>query len=192
MGYSVLKVIFRHLLVLGIAVSAATSYASIKKRSYPATEEGPSEEVISSAPGYRGQATEETTNPSGIVTEEPASEAPQQRLPAPPPPQSEVVTSQCAYDQVPASQVEPLVRRLQIVESLVTKYGRAYDYRALTVTQLEALLGQLDTQAAEAAELRRRMESRVELKKQVREEENSSDNSIGSEAPEEPIPPPSQ
>src|SRR6185437_16178299 len=206
-----MKVKFRHLGILGIlglAVAATTSYASIKKRkSYPATEEPASEEVISSAPGYRGQAVDEAA-PNAIATEEPVSQPHQQRLPAPPQPQSQVVTiappppapaateaqarSEVTYDMVPADQVEPLIRRLHIIEALVSKYGRAYNYRELTVVQLEAILGQLDTQATQAAELRQRMESRVEMKKEVRQQENAADNSIGSAAPEEYIPAPTQ
>lgn len=216
-----LRARFQQILILSLsaAIASASSYASLhsshKKKSYPATEEAPSEEVISSAPGYRGQTTapasETASAPTPVVTIEPLSQpAPQRGTPPTQVTQTPLAAtasgqvSEVSFDAVPASQVEPLARRLQLVQTLLTKYDRAYDYRTMTVPQLEAALAKLDAQATAAAELRNRTESRVELKKEVREEENATtavsaepeppapsyEDSIGSAAPDAPIPPP--
>src|SRR5262249_42158984 len=54
------------------------------------------------------------------------------------------------YDPVPVGQAEPLSRRLRLVDEMIRKYGRAYDYRIHTVKELEAILADLDAQARPA------------------------------------------
>jgi hypothetical protein len=49
-----------------------------------------------------------------------------------------------AFDAVPVDQTDALVRRLELVQQLIRDYGRAYDYRALTVRQLEGILEALE------------------------------------------------
>ena len=48
-----------------------------------------------------------------------------------------------SYDPVPSDQVDPLVKRLKIVQELIEKHARAYDYRIYTTKQLLAILDQL-------------------------------------------------
>jgi hypothetical protein len=56
------------------------------------------------------------------------------------------------FDAVPADQINPLLRRMKIVQELVQKYGRAYDYRVHTVAELEGILAQLKQKRGEATE----------------------------------------
>jgi hypothetical protein len=56
------------------------------------------------------------------------------------------------YDNVPADQVDPIITRLRLVGQLILRYGRAYDYRTMTVQELETILHRLD--ANEAAQAR--------------------------------------
>jgi hypothetical protein len=53
-----------------------------------------------------------------------------------------------AYDPVPSDQKDSMSRRLKLVDMLIHRYGRAYDYRMHTVRELEAVLAQLDGAAA--------------------------------------------
>lgn len=55
-----------------------------------------------------------------------------------------------AFDAVPSDQADSLVRRLKIVEALITRHGRAYDYRIHTVRELEAILASLDRPVSSA------------------------------------------
>lgn len=66
---------------------------------------------------------------------------------------NDTATSQPSkYDAVPADQINPLLRRMKIVQELVQKYGRAYDYRVHTVAELEGILAQLKQKRGEATE----------------------------------------
>jgi hypothetical protein len=49
-----------------------------------------------------------------------------------------------AYDPVPSDQVDGMGRRLKLVEELIRRHGRAYDYRVHTVRELESVLAKLD------------------------------------------------
>jgi hypothetical protein len=139
------------------------------KPTYPATEEAASSEVVDSAPGSsRINAATESKSP--------------------------VQSNQ--FDIVPTSQAEAMIRRLRVAEALITRYGRAYDYRAMTVPQLQAILDGLN------AESQKQNQSRVELRE--REEQviraqaaqtaespaaiEASHDSIGAEAPEPSAP----
>ena len=172
-----------------VCFAASSAFAAKKKARdvYPATEDTPSEEVIQSAPGYSAAAAHQAPAPITVsaVAAPQAAAAPQA-----------LAGSSSKYDSVPGAQAEPLLRRLRLVEELIAKYGRAYDYRTLTVTQLQAILGELDAQASQSSELKRRMSARTELKKTVQASTAEeipapapeSTNSIGSEAPESAAP----
>jgi hypothetical protein len=56
-----------------------------------------------------------------------------------------------AYDLVPSDQIDPLARRLQLVEALIRRHARAYDYRIHTVPELETILAKLDAAEGPAA-----------------------------------------
>ncbi len=53
-----------------------------------------------------------------------------------------------AFDLVPSDQMHPLVRRIHLVEEIVRKHARAYDYRIHTIAELEKILAELDAAAA--------------------------------------------
>lgn len=164
-------------IALALALISTSAFASKKKAPdvYSATEDSPSEEVIGSAPGYTGES----------IDVKPALPAPKRRVTPP----SSVEEKTAEFDAVPNSQAEPLIRRLRLVETLIAKYGRAYDYKTLTVTELQTILGRLDTQATQTIEVRRRAITRADLKKTVDAPTPAeSTDSIGSEAPELPAP----
>jgi hypothetical protein len=50
-----------------------------------------------------------------------------------------------AYDPVPSDQTGPITKRLKVIETLILKHGRAYDYRSHTAKELESILKKLDT-----------------------------------------------
>lgn len=54
------------------------------------------------------------------------------------------------YDRVPQDQIDPVLTRLQLVEEIVRRFGRAYDYRTHTVRELEAILQQLKMASLDA------------------------------------------
>jgi hypothetical protein len=90
---------------------------------------------------------------------EEAGIAPQTDRPAPPSagsvrvqaaPQAGPVSTRwqsARFDPVPQPQRDGIARRLGLVEEILRKHGRAYDYRSLTVRDLETILAELDAQA---------------------------------------------
>lgn len=144
--------------VLIICLSSSSAFAVAKARAeqqtYPATEEGASNEVINSAPGKAASLT--------------------------------------SYDVVPSSQTEPFIRRLKLAEALLTRYGRAYDYRAMTVVELQKVLDKLDSDAQKQSSnrTRERQHEQSIIRAQAAANNESaarvqeSHNSIGAEAPE--------
>lgn len=56
-----------------------------------------------------------------------------------------------SFDTVPAGQSDAILQRLKIVENLVRKYGRAYDYRAHTLKELQLIQSTLESTAAPVA-----------------------------------------
>ncbi len=56
------------------------------------------------------------------------------------------------FDLVPKDQLEPLARRLSLVEEIMRRHARAYDYRTYTIKELQDILAQLETDAAHEAE----------------------------------------
>jgi hypothetical protein len=59
-----------------------------------------------------------------------------------------VKTATYTYDPVPSEQANAIAKRLQIVEILLRKYGRAYDYRIHTYKDLKKVLAELDRNSA--------------------------------------------
>lgn len=52
-----------------------------------------------------------------------------------------------SFDTVPQAQAPKIAERLKLVEQLLVRHQRAYDYRSLTTTQLAAILKRLDDEA---------------------------------------------
>lgn len=52
------------------------------------------------------------------------------------------------FDPVPRGQEESIARRLKLVEIMIRRYGRAYDYRMHTLRDLENILAKLDAESA--------------------------------------------
>jgi hypothetical protein len=100
--------------------------------------------------------------------------------------------SATGFDIVPTSQTEPFIRRLKLAEALLTRYGRAYDYRAMTVIDLQHILDKLDSesqkQTADRARERQHEQSVIRSQAAANNESaariQESHNSIGAEAPE--------
>ncbi len=59
--------------------------------------------------------------------------------------------SMSQYDPVPTEHRVSILRRLKLIEALIERHGRAYDYRLFTTPDLEAILKQLDGPQAPAA-----------------------------------------
>ncbi|MDR3606682.1 MAG: hypothetical protein P4M08_04785 [Oligoflexia bacterium] len=55
------------------------------------------------------------------------------------------------YDAVPIDQVDSILKRLKLVEEILQKYGRAYDYRTHTTHEFETILTQLAAASRPAA-----------------------------------------
>jgi hypothetical protein len=55
-----------------------------------------------------------------------------------------------AFDSVPASQSDAILQRLKIVENLVRKHSRAYDYRTLTLKELQQIESSLNSSKVRA------------------------------------------
>lgn len=64
-------------------------------------------------------------------------------VPPPPPPHEDVVP----FDPVPKSQKVAIRKRIQLVDRMIAKYGRAYDYRTHTLRELQNILAELEAQA---------------------------------------------
>jgi hypothetical protein len=64
-----------------------------------------------------------------------------------PPPSVSTRWQTAPFDAVPQSQADGISKRLGLVEEILRKYGRAYDYRTLTIKDLQAILADLDAQA---------------------------------------------
>jgi hypothetical protein len=48
------------------------------------------------------------------------------------------------YDIVPKGQIGRVAQRFEIVERILKNYGRAYDYKEYTLTQLKEIESQLE------------------------------------------------
>ncbi len=58
------------------------------------------------------------------------------------------------FETVPASQREPISRRLKLIEKLIVEHGRAYDYRTVTIAELNAILQHLNSPGTRPERLR--------------------------------------
>jgi hypothetical protein len=93
---------------------------------------------------------------ASAVTSQQAGTAPPEDRPAPPsagsvhaqvtttPPPSASRWQTAPFDKVPPPQTDGISRRLHLVDEILRRYGRAYDYRTLTVKDLEMIQSELD------------------------------------------------
>ena len=74
-------------------------------------------------------------------------------LPAPKSPRAEPKASFKAppFDSVPTEHRASIAKRLALIEGLLLEHGRAYDYRTLTLAQLQALVDHLGGSKAQAS-----------------------------------------
>lgn len=56
-------------------------------------------------------------------------------------------TENYIFESVPPEQIEGISQRLKLIDQLLRKYGRAYDYRIHTIKELENILSELDAKA---------------------------------------------
>lgn len=141
-GYFRFLVNNRMMLGWALAASVAPAYgAQVHKAAaqdiYPATE---SETLTVDAPVAVRRPLKQA---AGIAM--PHQSAPSRTFRSVAKPQADAVLT---YDLVPSDQVDPLGKRLQLVEILIRKYSRAYDYRAHTVQELVTILAKLDAASA--------------------------------------------
>ena len=66
-------------------------------------------------------------------------------------PQKQTLKQIDSFDPVPSAQREPITRRLRLIERLIREYGRAYDYRSVTIAELTAILTSLEKSGASLA-----------------------------------------
>ncbi len=59
-------------------------------------------------------------------------------------PAPEAPAAPLGYDFVPEAQARAISKRLKLVEALLLRHQRAYDYRAYTVAQLQAIYAKLE------------------------------------------------
>jgi hypothetical protein len=192
-----MKFFLASFLIASLSISAALAATTPTKprQTYPATEEGPSQEVVSSAPGYNGTAPLPQAEPESSDAAAAAAAAQTKKATAP---QAAPAAVSKGFDLVPTNQTEPLIRRLKLAETLVMKYGRAYDYRAMTVLELQGILDKLDAEAKRETQARvdERMRSQAVIRAEASATNTSPEalqethDSIGSEAPEAQPPAP--
>lgn len=138
------KSLRRHFLGSAVSLLALASFAEVALAKQPAPHESYPATEDSISPGQMEPTPVEVTSSVQIKTR---VHAPVRRRKAP---QTVVIPSERktaaapAYDPVPASQAEPIIKRLKLVEELIRKYGRAYDYRNHTLKQLEGVLASLE------------------------------------------------
>ena len=115
--------------ILVLSMSTPSSWARTSKKIKQPQETYPAfEPDTDSAPPHSAVAAESPQPPA-------ASEAAKKK-PA--------VAAKGGYELVPSTQAEPIIHRLKIVEELIRKFGRAYDYRVHTVKELQSILSQLE------------------------------------------------
>jgi hypothetical protein len=149
------------LILAATAASLATAPQAAKARSKKARHEVYAATDPSDMPGQVGDMTPAPTDTvppnSAIVKTQPLQAAPPvPKLKAasvvtPPHPEATPApraTQEAKFDAVPANQVEPIEERLKIVEEMIQKYGRAYDYRVHTLKELQEIQKSLGSEAA--------------------------------------------
>ena len=114
-------------------------FTEVSSFSALAAHKAPTPEVYSAI--ENSEAPPEAVAPPTATT--PAQTSP--TLPIPPPVTSE---REPPYETVPSSQIEAFHRRLQLVDLLMREHNRAYDYRTLTLKQLEKLTHDLKAKKA--------------------------------------------
>lgn len=121
------------LMFVTLPAMASTPRRPVQAETYPATES----ETASST-----TVNVQTTAPAANTAVAPAT-----RLK----PVGKLPDSALSYDPVPSDQIDALSRRLQLVDALIRRHARAYDYRTHTVHDLELTLAKLDASIAPKA-----------------------------------------
>lgn len=107
----------------------------------PVGDSAAEEPVVEGAPELQEPALPPA--PAPVVAATPAEVAPMSRQEARVDARTEL-REEIRFDAVPGPQKDAIRRRLQIVDLLVARYGRAYDYRTHTVRELEQIRANLD------------------------------------------------
>ena len=87
------------------------------------------------------EPTQAETSPEAAHS--PAAETVAQAAPTPSPTPEVSPERELTYEVVPHSQVGAFHKRLQMVDFILRKTNRAYDYRTTTVKQLELIVAQI-------------------------------------------------
>ena len=123
-----------------LSKSSATKPAEV----YAATEEDPHTPTLidTSEPGDV-TASEEVVAVPAMMAVPVVMPAPP--IPAPKPKLAESVPAATKFDPVPPTRVDSILKRVKLVETILKKYGRAYDYRTVSSQDLEKILAQLES-----------------------------------------------
>jgi hypothetical protein len=155
---SILRITTAALALSALVLGPQAAFASKKKKKSTSTQSstGPLETYSAEDPDPMETSSSAITLPAG----EAAGIAPREERERPAAPSAGSVRAgvptQAAvsnrwqtaqYDRVPIEQTNGVAKRLGLVEEILRKHGRAYDYRSLTVRDLEQILAELDAQA---------------------------------------------
>ena len=121
------------------AIAGGTSPQDIYSATEPDTLEAPSPAKAPAARQPRQAAGVARTAPPAAPSQLTATAQPAQAT-------SHLPDSALSYDLVPSDQLDPLAKRLQLVELLIRRHARAYDYRTHTVRELGMILAKLDAE----------------------------------------------
>ena len=122
--------------LLFVAIFSTSAHANIPKKNISKSSSPNTSETYA--------ATEEDPHsPTVIDTSEPGEANPHEEISAAP--AMMPVPSATNFDPVPPTRVDSILKRVKLVETLLKKYGRAYDYRTVTTQDLEKILAQLES-----------------------------------------------
>ncbi len=149
-----------------VLLSAISSAQAAQLEQYPAIDPGlipasgsGSMKVLSAPPQTpppaRAQRNQTPSQPQAQPLVQPRSQLRAQPAAAAPEPavqKKTVASSKGAFDPVASDQVESIARRIRLVEAILRKHARAYDYRIHSARELQAILSSLDASTQPAHE----------------------------------------
>lgn len=131
------------ILTASMLAQSVSVFAAVAKKKVPV------QEIYSATEG--DEATALAVQAPASITMSNRADKSAQPLPRPlasVPAPAKLPDSALAYDPVPSDQVDALSKRLQLVDLLIRRHARAYDYRTHTVRELELILAKLEASAS--------------------------------------------
>ena len=130
--------------VLFVVLFSASAHANIPKKNISKSSATNPTEVYAATEEDPHSPTVIDTSEPGETDHEEISAVPAM-MPATtktPPPS---ITAATKFDPVPPTRVDSILKRVKLVETILKKYGRAYDYRTVSSQDLEKILAQLES-----------------------------------------------